>query len=531
MMMTGAGPRANGGAFGPGSPGFLSTCSSVFAITNLLLQSKALATTPWTPNGANGAAAPTLTNNAALAPDATMTATQLTLPAVSGTGRSFVYQSPAGATPNYILTNSVWVRGATGTEHIWLTTTDNTSALARISVAATTSWVQYSGQVTLNNAGGPYIEIGVDLTDGSQSAQPPQTVYVWQPQTVYGDTVRADIPTTTAQVTANQTIPCPAGVAFRDFSALTYYAGNPIMPQNTGTYNAGGVSGPYFSSPANKIGTDLYALANCTVSGANRGKWPNHCVYKAPVSNPLAWADQSGSNPAITTTPGGWDDHFSLHAAISNSCSVDTYCAYYGAHDASNNLSIGMAHSSNLLTYTKYGTTSLINNSMAGLPTGLNNFSVPTWYKIGAVSHIIAAYSGDAGGLSLSNFTSPAADGLTWTYNGLPVVSASSNDWYGSGGLLADPHIFLNKHGFYELYYTSFVAGVQKIAYAVSLDGVHFWPYQVGPIITQSSTAYPGTFAVGDAVAYEDATTYYIFYNYDDAVSLSAGVVSTVPDH
>src|ERR1700676_177346 len=168
---------ASGGSFGPGSPGFLSTCSSTFSITNNVLQSQSFVTSPWVTNG-TVVAAPTVTANTTTAPDATTTASTLALPAVTGTGaRSFVYQQITTLFGPYSYTADIYVKGVAGGETIWLTI-GNGASFSETKVTATTSWQRIPVTWAVA-AGNQYLEVGVDLTDGTQTSTSKMSASIW----------------------------------------------------------------------------------------------------------------------------------------------------------------------------------------------------------------------------------------------------------------------------------------------------------------------------------------------------------------
>jgi hypothetical protein len=506
------------GAFGPGSPGFLSTCSSTFAIENEILQSQSFTTSPWATSAAV-VSAPTITPNSTTAPDSTTTASTLTLPAVTGTGaRSVLSQAQTTVFNNYTYTGDIYVRGSIGGETLWLIINNN-GTLQSTKIVATTAWQRIS-KVWHATSNSQTFSIGVDLADLAETPTSAETVYIWGSQIIRLGSEFAYIPTTTAPVLQNQVVNCPPGVAFRDFSTLTAYSGNPIIPQNTASYNAGGTSGPYMRSWGQIAGV-FYGLASCTPVSPNRN-WQNQCLYTAPVATPLVWT-LNASNPAISGTPGNWDDHYLLHGAPSPTCSVAAWCYYYSAEDASNVSSIGLATSSDLIHWTKYGTTPLVTTI-----TFVNQPCLPTIIQIGSTLYMYVAL-GENGTTYLGYWTSPVSDGINWSFVGISLNSAASTDW-DAGGSVLDPQVQQNSHGFYEMEYTALVGGAsQQIGYAVSKDGNLWFKYGAGPIVSAGTPADPSSPPIGDTVIYQDATNYYWFGNYDDGSSSSAGIAAIMP--
>jgi len=51
-------------------------------------------------------------------------------------------------------------------------------------------------------------------------------------------------------------------------------------------------------------------------------------------------------------------------------------------------------------------------------------------------------------------WTSPVADGLTWTFGGIALLPSGSADW-DNAFFVIDPFVFKNSHGFYEMAFTA----------------------------------------------------------------------------
>jgi len=314
---------------------------------------------------------------------------------------------------------------------------------------------------------------------------------------------------------------CPAGVAFRDFSPLTYAAGNPIVPQNTASYNAGGVN-LLFAVTTFSSG-NYYGLANCTTL-AGRNNWQHQCLYDGP--DVTHWTLLSD---AYQSSSGQWDDNYLLHPAIapSGTCSLATWCAYYSARNpATTTWKIGVATSSNLTSWTKYAS-----NPLTFSGCGVSNPGLPSIIQIGSTLYMYIVTNGNAGN-SIVYFTSAVGDGVTWTCGGTALPAPLSTDWDFTG-LFAeiDPYVFKNSHSFYEMVYTAYGSFGQELGYAVSADGINWWKYQAAPIITNNSTAYPGTYDIGDAVFYQDGTNFSVVFGYDDGIGTAASAISQMTDH
>jgi hypothetical protein len=163
------------------------------AAVNLLLYSGDLSNAAWGVTYV-GAASPIVTGNQAAAPNGTMTAARVAYPAVSGAGNySAVYQGPL-ALQAATYTFSIWARGNIGGEVIWL----YNGLTNGQPMSLTTSWQRFTQTVSNPTAGNVYLEIGIDLRDGTETAKPAQTVFLWGGQVEQGSAASPYIPTTSA---------------------------------------------------------------------------------------------------------------------------------------------------------------------------------------------------------------------------------------------------------------------------------------------------------------------------------------------
>jgi hypothetical protein len=170
------------------------------ARTNIWLQSADASNAAWSKSPG---IAPTVTGNQAIAPDGTLSAARVAMPAVSGAG-SFcnIYQNFTTAVAAYSL--SVWLRGTVGGERLWLSTTPDGVLYYRTAVTLTTAWQRVS-LTTPNLTAVPwFFGIGVDLRDAGETAQGAQTFHVWGGQVELGGFVTSYIPTTSAPVVRAQ---------------------------------------------------------------------------------------------------------------------------------------------------------------------------------------------------------------------------------------------------------------------------------------------------------------------------------------
>jgi predicted GH43/DUF377 family glycosyl hydrolase len=490
--------------------GFLSTCSSVFNVSNYALQSQTFTNSAWSVAN-SGASNPIVTANATTAPDETNTASSVAFPAVSGASHYAVLATTAqpAQTAGFPYIADIYVTEAVGGETLWISVTPNGSAYQRTKIVATTSWQRVS--VPWTPVGSAYyVQIGVDLRDGSQSAQPAQTVYVWGAQVLQDIPERPYVVSTSTAASQNVTLDCPSPAKFRDFSTLTAYSENPVIPQDAGSYNLNGDASPDIRAGNNISGT-FYA----STEDKDSTDWNNIAISTS--TNLVSWTSYA-SNPVITHTPGSWDDHYLLHPSVINIGGV--WYMYYSGLTSANTWGIGLATSSDFLSWHKYGTTALITSA-----NPLTNPGLPSVVQNGSTLYMYVAYGGGTGS-TIDYFTSAASDGKTWTFGGI-ALRADSSDWDNGNIGIEDPFVFYNKDGFWEMIYTAQISGTQQLGYAVSADGVTWYKYQVDSILSNSGSLFPG-----DGNLLENAGTLYLYYSWTGPTDNSnVGNLSTMVDH
>ncbi|MBS2028712.1 MAG: hypothetical protein JST54_12495 [Deltaproteobacteria bacterium] len=186
------------------------------ASTNVVLQSQAFDNVAWQKNG-HGVSAPTVTANAAVAPDGSTTADQIAFPAVSGAGNySLVAQGfTASAAP---WSEGVWLKASSGTPTLYLNTTPDGATYSQTTATLSTSWQHFCLSRTMTAATW-YLQIGVDLRDASEAAQGAATIYAWQGQAENLAFCSADIATAGTSVTRSAdavTATKPSSITFKN---------------------------------------------------------------------------------------------------------------------------------------------------------------------------------------------------------------------------------------------------------------------------------------------------------------------------
>ena len=149
----------------------------MFGQENLLLQSEEFGTTPWVASGSGGGSAPTITNNAIVAPDGSTTASEIAFPTVSSSEFSQVLQTVTGSYSfvNQTVTFSVWLRVTSGSETIWLEVGDIDTHSVENLVTVTSTWTRYSVQLTFDQ----FVNSGSVVALIYSTNLSSRTIYAW----------------------------------------------------------------------------------------------------------------------------------------------------------------------------------------------------------------------------------------------------------------------------------------------------------------------------------------------------------------
>jgi hypothetical protein len=229
------------------------------ASTNIALQSANLANAAWL---LAGQSLPVVTGNQLTAPDGTLTAARVVLPAVSGAGIfSIVYQNitlPAG-----VAAISFYLRGNAGGERVYITI----AGWYGTPTILTTQWQRFVFITPSLSAAAYGIGLGTDLRDATQTSTPAQTIYAWGAQVEALPYMSSHIPTTSASVTrAADVLYYPIPGAVPGYNAINYSMLFDYDTMNTNTV-VGGIANTF--SDASYMGNNSFTVVGSTASVVN----------------------------------------------------------------------------------------------------------------------------------------------------------------------------------------------------------------------------------------------------------------------
>lgn len=226
-------PRLMPGADGTGINGLLAEPSR----TNVALQSQAFDNAAWLKSG-SVAAAPTITANAAVAPDGTTTAERVQIPSVSS-GFSLLQQTGLGGAGTY--SEGVWAKG-NGQSGTFIIDLGNVSCLTCSYTNGV--WARCKQEARALGAAAVF-SIGQDVADCGGGPFGAQDFFLWQAQMEAGSYISSDIATAGASAARNADRPADFGLAWPSSMGISL-ASTVVLP-STVTANVT-IVGAYFDT-------------------------------------------------------------------------------------------------------------------------------------------------------------------------------------------------------------------------------------------------------------------------------------------
>lgn len=238
------------------------------ARTNATLQSQSFDSPTWSKT-ASGVAIPTVTANAATAPDGTTTAERVQIPATTTTQYSFVSQGSACPATS---TGSIYIRGngTSGTIEMWFGSPGACLSCAYVSG----SWTRCAKS---GNAAGFFV-IGNDGTNCGSGTRSAQDVFIWQAQCETAGYATSPILTTTATAQRLAETPSFAAITGNEVVSAGSAAANAYVPW-TGASGTGGLlwesaTGRYLHFNGTTVrtfdGTNEPSVAHSLTAGTNK---------------------------------------------------------------------------------------------------------------------------------------------------------------------------------------------------------------------------------------------------------------------
>lgn len=234
------------------------------ASQNLLLQANALGTTPWGTLVTGNGVLPVVTNNAATAPDGSLTASKIAFTGFSGSGSAIVRQAVAGLANPTTLAPSIWLRADTPCS-INLRQGDGIAGYVTVNI--TTAWQRFKPTPGSNAATSFNFDVTANITTGTVN------VYAWESQLEPGTTVvTSEIPTAAAAVTRPRDLILWPLSIFSDVEGTCYATaeaddwGADVNNRRVIGDGAGGAGAPLFAYSAGAFRT--YDLSTASPAGA-----------------------------------------------------------------------------------------------------------------------------------------------------------------------------------------------------------------------------------------------------------------------
>jgi len=293
--------------------------------TNLCLRSEEFDNVVWLKPAGGTVASPVVTADQASSPANTQTADRIVFPAISTAPHYTIVTQLFTQSAGISHVGSVYLRGASGGEKVWIMWTPNGTTYSRKECLLTTAWQRFDIAYT-SVSGQNFFQIGVDLRDASQSAQPAQTIYAWGAQLEAGALPTSYIPTTSGTAIRSADVCSIIGDDFSSFysqsegtlfadttpqtvdqgalvvgTATTTFQNGHFIYKTNGTVTANGkrwgVTTTFGATPQSVIATTTdIAIAQSKLSYAYK---LNDMTFAA--NGALIGTDNTGTMPTSTT--------------------------------------------------------------------------------------------------------------------------------------------------------------------------------------------------------------------------------------
>jgi hypothetical protein len=315
-----------------------------------------------------------------------------------------------------------------------------------------------------------------------------------------------------------QSLVATAATPFRSFASLTPYSGNPVVPYNTIATNTTGGDAPYINTNQ-LIGGVYYALSEGntgSLSGSTAYNYIN--IY---TTTDFQTFTPNAASPAIRATSSAWDDHYLGHPAIIKLGST-WYAFYSGMNAAGTTENIGVATSSDFLTWTKYGSNPIITDNVA----------IPAIIQIGSTLYLYVADR--PSGHTISYYTTSVNTPLGPWVRGDFAIQTLPADWFSGNSRLNDPYVTLNPQGFYEMMFTVENQSIpspytgQSTAYAISTDGINWTKFQSAVLQGNGIVGNPTGKYPGDPLLFFNGSSVWLYWAGENLSSISQGCLGKI---
>ena len=225
-----------------------------------------------------------------------------------------------------------------------------------------------------------------------------------------------------------------------------------------------------------------------------------------PSTVGVNWGKSCNNPCLIPGASGQWDDAWvTIHSIWKEG---DTYYAYYHGWKSTTQAQIGLATSTDGITWTKHGSNPVLAFGTAGQWDDYNVGNPVVW-KEGSTWYMLYGGAADAAGNQCVGLAT-SSDGISWTRSGSnPVMSPAGAGWEVS---VTVPGTSITKEdSTYYLYYTGGIRGSlvsMKIGLATSTDLITWTKSGNNPLLSPSGSEV----MVSEPFVKKFGSTYYMWY-------------------